>query len=201
MLVLDYVLDYVLGLIPSQAVADDAIVLNCNDAKDDSALTKALQDRLGKAIPCITDMPEFMGQGPLAGMLAGLDYARQHNIVRHHYDAIITLPSDTPFMPKDIATKLQEASDDGRKIVSAVSNGRTHPVISLIPIEYYDALYAYLANGNRKIQPFFEADDWQLVEFDEEKAGEHALRPFYQYQYRTRFSKSHAKLRRSYHFN
>ena len=172
------VLDYVLRLIPSETVTDDAILLNCNDANDKAGLVSALHDRIGqdrinKAIPCITDMPEFMGQGPLAGMLAGLDYGR-----KHHFDAIITLPSDTPFMPKDIVTKLQEASNKGRKIVSAVSNGRTHPVVSIVPIHYYDSLYDYLANGNRKIQPFFEADDWRVIEFDEATADGTRYDPF-----------------------
>ncbi len=167
------VLDYVLRLIPSETVTDDAILLNCNDANDGLVLEKALQDRLDKAIPCITDMPEFMGQGPLAGMLAGLDYGRQRN-----FDAMITLPSDTPFIPIDIATKLREASHNGCKIVSASSNKRVHPVISLIPIQYYDSLYDYLANGNRKIQPFFEADDWRVVEFDEATADGMRYDPF-----------------------
>ncbi len=172
------VLDYVLKLIPPQAVADDAILLNCNDAADNLALTKALQDRLDKAIPSMTDMPEFMGQGPLAGILASLDYARQHK-----FDAIITLPSDTPFMPIDIAIKLLEASDNGASdkgggIVSAFSNGRVHPVISLVPIGYRNALYDYLASGNRKIQPFFEADDWRIMKCEMQQASEEAYDPF-----------------------
>ncbi|MCH9845375.1 MAG: molybdenum cofactor guanylyltransferase [Alphaproteobacteria bacterium] len=177
------VLDYVLKLIPTQAVADGAILLNHNDTPDKLALAKALNDRIGKVIPCITDMPEFMGQGPLAGILAGLDYAR-----KHQFDAIITLPSDTPFMPENIAIKLLEtsdngASDNGGGIVSAFSNGRVHPVISLVPIDYQDALYDYLASGNRKIQPFFEANDWRIRKFDlqqanSEKASGESYDPF-----------------------
>ncbi|MCH9853710.1 MAG: molybdenum cofactor guanylyltransferase [Alphaproteobacteria bacterium] len=158
------VLDYVLRLIPTQAVTEDAILLNCNDAPDKPALTKALQDRIGKIVAVTTDMPEFMGQGPLAGLLASLDYAR-----RHQFDAVITFPSDTPFMPENLVTKLLESSDNGRKIVSAFSNGRVHPVVSLVSIQYHDALYDYLASGNRKIQPFFEAHDWRIIKFDKIK--------------------------------
>ncbi len=167
------VLDYVLKLIPSQAVVDDAILLNCNDTHDNLALTKALQDRLDKTISSMPDMTEFKGQGPLAGILASLDYAREN-----HFDAIITLPSDTPFMPENIATKLLEISDNGSKIVSAFSNGRVHPVVSLVPINYQDALYDYLASGNRKIQPFFEADDWRIMKCEMQQASEEAYDPF-----------------------
>ena len=56
-------------------------------------------------LPVIADSePDF--PGPLAGVLAGLDWAEQKGA-----ESIVTVAADTPFFPKDLAQKLEIARD------------------------------------------------------------------------------------------
>ncbi len=161
------ILDYILSLIPPDAMAAGDIALNASEAiLADGLLQRRLQAKdLQSQLTIISDDAEFAGCGPLAGMLAGLDYA-----VKQGADAVIILPSDTPFIPADLPASLisayRTASDkeaDKNTIISAYSCGQAHPVISLLPVEVRPALLEYLRVDKRKIAPFFQRHDWQYV--------------------------------------
>jgi molybdopterin-guanine dinucleotide biosynthesis protein A len=68
--------------------------------------------------------------GPMAGILGALDYA-----AAHHFDAVLSLPCDTPFLPEDLVRRLVHAAQATRDgLARAASGGRVHPVIALWPV-------------------------------------------------------------------
>ena len=94
-------------------------------------------------LPVVADpLPDF--PGPLAGILAGMRFA-----ARHYPGAaqIVSVPADTPFLPRDLVARLQA----GAPLAVATSDRRTHPVVGLWPVALADDLEAALRAGQRKI--------------------------------------------------
>ncbi len=91
--------------------------------------------------------------GPLAGILAGLDWAATH---RPNAQWILSAPGDCPFLPRDLVVRLRQAvSAQGAELAVAASQGRSHPVIGLWSVALRDALRdALVVEGLRK------ADEW-----------------------------------------
>jgi molybdenum cofactor guanylyltransferase len=89
--------------------------------------------------------------GPLAGILAGLDWAAAH---RPDAQWILSAPGDCPFLPRDLVMRLRQAvSAQGAELGVAASQGRSHPVIGLWKVALRDALReALLVEGLRKVQ-------------------------------------------------
>lgn len=84
--------------------------------------------------------------GPLAGILAALDWARR---TYPSALAVLTVPADTPFLPPDLAAQLTAA---GAPAV-ARSAGRIHPVVGLWPLDLEPGLrMALRKEGLRKVE-------------------------------------------------
>jgi molybdopterin-guanine dinucleotide biosynthesis protein A len=62
--------------------------------------------------------------GPLAGVLAGMEWTRAH---RPEARCRVTAATDTPFFPLDLVARLAEAAD-GRALAVAKSESGVHPV-------------------------------------------------------------------------
>jgi molybdopterin-guanine dinucleotide biosynthesis protein A len=93
------------------------------------------------ACPVLPDPPPA-GRGPLAGILAGLDWCAAQ--ATH----LVTVASDTPFFPLDLVERLMAAAGgDIETIVLAASGGRTHPVFGLWPVSARTDLHDWLASG------------------------------------------------------
>lgn len=76
------------------------------------------------------DVPGF--PGPLAGILAALDWAAAH---RPAIRDVVSAPADAPFLPRDYVTRLATARDvAGTPLACAETAGRTHPVAGLWPV-------------------------------------------------------------------
>ena len=76
------------------------------------------------------DVPDFAG--PLAGILAGLDWA-----ARHAPDSkwLASVPGDCPFLPKNLVARLHEARiKAGTPLACARSGEWRHPVVGLWPV-------------------------------------------------------------------
>jgi molybdopterin-guanine dinucleotide biosynthesis protein A len=88
--------------------------------------------------------------GPLAGVLAGLDWAAGQGAT-----AIVTAAADTPFFPKDLVTQLMASAGPSRLCLAASPDetGRVqrHPTFGLWPVALRDDLRAALTAGLRKI--------------------------------------------------
>lgn len=115
-------------------------------------------------LPVLPDpLPEF--PGPLAGVLAGMDWAAAQGI-----GAIVTAAADTPFFPPDLARRLTaEAARTGALIVLAQGQTpqgmRRHPVFGWWSTALRDDLRAALAGGLRKIVLWADAHGAAVVEF------------------------------------
>ena len=78
--------------------------------------------------------------GPLAGVLAGLEWAREHGRGCSH---VASFACDAPFLPEDLVERLWRAIEEsGAEIASARSGGREHPVFALWPVALADDLRA-----------------------------------------------------------
>jgi molybdenum cofactor guanylyltransferase len=89
--------------------------------------------------------------GPLAGILAGLDWAAAH---RPNAQWTLTAPGDCPFLPRDLVARLRQAvSVEGAELAVAASQGRSHPVIGLWRVALRGALReALVVEGLRKVE-------------------------------------------------
>lgn len=101
-------------------------------------------------LPVVADtMSDY--PGPLAGILAGLDWAAAQTNVTD----VLSVPGDCPFIPTDLAERLETARQAaGVPLSCAGSGGWTHPVIGLWPVSIRENLRAALAEGERKIDRF-----------------------------------------------
>lgn len=88
--------------------------------------------------------------GPLAGVLAGLDWAAAGGA-----EAVVTAAADTPFFPRDLATRLQAAAGPTGLCLAASPDAggtlRRHPTFGLWPVALREDLRTALAGGLRKI--------------------------------------------------
>ncbi|AUH35373.1 molybdenum cofactor guanylyltransferase MobA [Paracoccus tegillarcae] len=94
--------------------------------------------------------------GPLAGVLAGLDWAAGQGAA-----AIVTAAADTPFFPDDLATRLKDAAGPSGLALAASPDAegvvRRHPTFGLWPVALRDDLRSALQGGLRKIVIWTEA--------------------------------------------
>ncbi|MDU0340368.1 molybdenum cofactor guanylyltransferase MobA [Bosea rubneri] len=93
-------------------------------------------------------VPDFAG--PLAGILAGLDWLAQN---RPGVDWMVSVAADTPFIPHDLVARLHAARlAAGVPLACVASGGWTHPVIGLWPVSLREALrHALTVEDERKI--------------------------------------------------
>lgn len=92
--------------------------------------------------------------GPLAGILAGLEYAAARN-----WRWIVTMPVDTPYLPRDLVDRLITVlRGEGAELSCAASGDRIHPVVGLWPAALAPALRAALdGEGTRRVDAFAAA--------------------------------------------
>jgi molybdopterin-guanine dinucleotide biosynthesis protein A len=101
-------------------------------------------------LPVTADsVPDFAG--PLAGILAGLDWAAAN---RPGIEWVVSVPGDCPFLPRDLVARLHEArSAEDRPLACAHSGEWRHPVVGLWPIALRDDLrHAITVEDLRKIE-------------------------------------------------
>lgn len=102
--------------------------------------------------------------GPLAGILAALDWAAAQGA-----RDVITLAGDTPFFPMDLIARLEAGRGDAPAAMAATSeNGRlfSHSVFGLWSTSLCDGLRSALEAGTRKVLHWSEPVGCVLVEFD-----------------------------------
>jgi molybdopterin-guanine dinucleotide biosynthesis protein A len=100
-------------------------------------------------LPVVADsVPDFAG--PLAGVLAGLDWAAATHA---DCDYVASVATDAPFLPRDLVARLLEARREaGADLACAASGGRAHPVFALWPVRLRaDLRQAVVEEGIRKV--------------------------------------------------
>jgi molybdopterin-guanine dinucleotide biosynthesis protein A len=100
--------------------------------------------------------------GPLAGLLAGMIWAKDAGA-----RAIVSVPTDSPFIPGDLLQRLAKGSEQHPgKPVLAASDGRRHPVVGLWPVAFAGRLLDFLAAGtSRKVSDFADACAAATIDF------------------------------------
>ncbi len=144
------VLDHVLDRLKPQV---SQVILNANG---DPARFEAY------GLPVVPDSVEGFA-GPLAGVLAGLEWAKDNTAARW----VATAATDTPFFPTDFVTRMLaaiKANDAG--MACACSEGRNHPVFGLWPVRLADDLrHALVDEDIRKVDVWTARHRLVAVEF------------------------------------
>ena len=98
-------------------------------------------------LPVLPDsVPDW--PGPLAGVLAGMDWAAGQGIAR-----IVTAAADTPFFPRDLGTRLAAA----KAPVVMATGGGDHPAFAMWDVALRDDLRAALHSGTRRMRDWMDA--------------------------------------------
>lgn len=118
----------------------------------------------GFGLPVLAD-PVAGHPGPLAGVLAGLDWAAAQG-----GDSIVTVAADTPFFPGDLVPRLLWAAEGmAAPLALAASRapGGVHlqPTFGLWPVALRDVLRQALAAGTRKVRVWAQEQGAQVAEF------------------------------------
>jgi molybdopterin-guanine dinucleotide biosynthesis protein A len=95
------------------------------------------------------DVPGFAG--PLAGILAGLDWAATHV---PDVAWVASVPGDCPFLPRDLVSRLHAAREQAAMPMACGRSGDwRHPVVGLWPVALrQDLRYALVVEDLRKIE-------------------------------------------------
>jgi molybdopterin-guanine dinucleotide biosynthesis protein A len=119
----------------------DGVIINANR---DPARFAA--QRLPIVADSVADFP-----GPLAGILAGLDWAARH---KPEITWLASVPGDCPFLPRDLVRRLHEARlKAGKPLACAKSGEWRHPVAALWRVDLRENLRAALTKEDlRKIE-------------------------------------------------
>ena len=103
-----------------------------------------------------------MGLGPLAGILAGLDWVSEHVPEAGH---VASFATDTPFFPTDLVHRLALEIDRGADLACACSGERLQPVFALWPVALRNDLRrALVEEGIRKVDRWMAR--YRLAEVD-----------------------------------
>lgn len=153
-------IDRVIARIGPQC-AELAINANGDPARFEAYALPVLPDRVADAA------------GPLAGVLAGLDWAFARGA-----DAIVTVAVDTPFFPTDLVTQLQRAAGPTGLCLAASPDAegalRRHPTFGLWPVALRDDLRAALLGGARKVSVWADGHGAVTARFES-----HPFDPFF----------------------
>ncbi len=117
------------------------------------------------SIPVLPDSIDGFA-GPLAGVLAGLDWAATLGV-----DHIVTAAADTPFFPADLVPRLQMAAEDtdtGMALAASPHPTRgllRQPTFGLWPVALRDDLRDALQDGVRKVVQWTDRHGAALAPF------------------------------------
>jgi molybdenum cofactor guanylyltransferase len=150
------ILDRVLATLSGQCVD---IAINANGDPERFA---------DAGVPVIPDTVEGFA-GPLAGILAGLDWLAAQNI---GVEWMLSVPGDCPFLPDDLAERLHTARRKmgaGVPLACARSGEWRHPVVGLWPLALREDLRkALTVEGLRKIEMWTARHGIALAEWPDQ---------------------------------
>ncbi|MBT4193617.1 MAG: molybdenum cofactor guanylyltransferase [Gammaproteobacteria bacterium] len=138
-------------VIDAISLQSDKIIINAN---------RNLDEYSAFGYPVVEDtLHDF--QGPLAGFLAAMSNVST--------DYILTMPCDGPVIIDDYVNKMKQGLNESTAVLAIASDGtRMQPVYALIPLKLADSLQQFLLTGERKIDLWYQQQDFTLVEFEAE---------------------------------
>jgi len=134
------ILERVLARLKPQCAA---LILNAN--RDPTRFADTGLDVVPDSVPGFA--------GPLAGILAGLDWAATH---APDVSDVVSVPGDCPFLPDDLVVRLVAVRATARTPLACARAGQwRHPVIGLWPVDLRQELRRALVDeGLHKIETF-----------------------------------------------
>lgn len=108
--------------------------------------------------------------GPLAGILAGMEWAAAHG-----GDSVVSAAGDTPFLPGDLAERLRDAGGGGLALAASFDGEgvqRIHPTFGLWPVALRADLRASLERGERKVATWAQNHGAAIVTFPAGKGAD-----------------------------
>jgi molybdopterin-guanine dinucleotide biosynthesis protein A len=113
------------------------------------------------------DIPDFAG--PLAGVLAGLDWASANS---PGIEWIASVPGDCPFVPRDLVPRLHQARAlTGEPLACAKSGDWRHPVAAIWPVRLRgDLRKALMEEGLHKIEVWTGRHGVAIAEWPDQPA-------------------------------
>jgi molybdopterin-guanine dinucleotide biosynthesis protein A len=136
-------------------------------------------------LPIVTDAVGDYS-GPLAGLLSGMIWAREH---RPEAQWIATTPCDTPFLPEDYVGALRQAAGDRAEAIAiAASESGSHFASGLWPMVLQKDLAASLEAGEHRMHRWIERHANHLASFPTVTAGAHRIDPFFNVNTREDFA-------------
>jgi molybdenum cofactor guanylyltransferase len=114
-------------------------------------------------LPVVADTVEGFA-GPLAGVLAGLDWAAEN---APECDRVVTVATDAPFFPDDLVARFIAATENEKTdLACAETGGRTHPVFGLWPVRLREDLRRALVDEDiRKVDLWTARHKLAVVSF------------------------------------
>ena len=149
-----YIFDRIFENLQTQV---DKVIINSNDSENLFVKYKVevIKDSLGGFL------------GPLAGIHASFEWLNKN---APYINWLVTVPGDTPFIPKNLVKKLlNKVKNTNHKIVLAQSNGKTHPIIGIWHSNLFESLKNSLNSGNRKIMNWASQNSLGYEEFTNSK--------------------------------
>jgi molybdopterin-guanine dinucleotide biosynthesis protein A len=115
--------------------------------------------------------------GPMAGVLAAMRHTAECFPAASH---VVTVPTDTPFVPRDLVDRLQVAITEPAQIAVAYSAGIMHPVFALWPLSLADELEHWLlTDEKRRVRSFIESHGMAAVDFPVIDTAAGSIDPFF----------------------
>lgn len=141
-------IQYVINALQPQT---DALIINAN---------RNIEKYQAFSYAVITDtLDNFCG--PLAGMLSAMQAVKT--------DYILTAPCDSPYVSPHLRQRMMESLLLNQADIAVAYDGeRLQPVFCLIPCRLQADLEQYLAQGNRKIDLWFDQHTLAIVDFSDQ---------------------------------
>ena len=154
------------------------LLINANGdpARFNSFGLEVIADSLPQDAPSHRDSEDgTSGHGPLAGLLAAMEWAARSS---PQATVIATVTTDVPFLPLDLVQKLAAAGRPDQ-IVLAQSDGYLHSTIGLWPLNLAEDLEATLRRGERRAKTFAERHGAIAVSFPISSICGRGIDPFF----------------------
>ncbi len=127
-------------------------------------------------LPVVADTLEGHA-GPLAGLQAGLEWAR-----RETPDArfVASAAADSPFLPSDLVARLHAAIEEaGASSAIAAAGGAWTPIAGVWSVALAEELNEALRQGVRAVHRFAAAQGSAVVDFPLVEIGGESIDPFF----------------------
>jgi molybdopterin-guanine dinucleotide biosynthesis protein A len=113
------------------------------------------------SIPVIEDIAMYKGDGPLAGLLTGMNYL--------HADWYIVAPCDTPNISKQWARKMVSYINEDIEVIVPVIDGRKQPLLALYHCDVKEKIEYLLQEEKRSVQQLLSQCHVRYVTVEESK--------------------------------